>query len=162
MYSLQGLIGRRGFWLNHNGQRLFETRHKLGLFPNSIARIAGENIKISLANLLGDKWNITKNGNVIGRLDFSHYRYSVIKLNRIDGKLDTFRLDEEGYSQIFVLTGRLGTIMRFTKSISPLRMDDKYDVEILSNIYSENIAIELMLYAGEILFRKTNRDASPV
>ena len=115
-----------------------------------------------MANLLGDKWNITKNGNVIGRLDFSHYRYSVIKLNRIDGNLDTFRLDEEGYSQIFVLTGRLGAIMRFKKSISPLRMDDKYDVEILSNIYSENIAIELMLYAGEILFRKTNRDASPL
>ncbi len=162
MYSLHGLIGRRGFWLNREGQILFQTRHKLGLFPNSFAKISGVDFRINLANLLGDKWNIRKNGDVIGQLDFSHYQYSVIALNRLDGGVDKFRLDEDGYSQVFILTGKSGALMRFKRSINPLRIDDKYDVELLLDIYPETVLIELIFYAGEILFRKTNPDASPI
>lgn len=125
------------------------------MFPTSFTTINSFDFKISPANLLGDEWHIFKNGQNIGRLAFSSYRYSLITLNRFDGNVDNFRLDEEGYARVYRLTGHSGTLMRFIASLNPLRVDDKYDVELHSNIYSDEILHELIFYAGEILYRLT-------
>lgn len=161
MYSLHGLIGRLGFWLNRRGETLFKTRHKFGIFPSSYTTIFDVDFKISATNVLGDKLNIIKDGEVIGQLDFSYYRYALIKLGRVDGGVDKFRLDEERYSRKFTLTGKEGVVMHFKMSLNPVRFDDKYDVEIVSDIHDAPILIELMFHAGELLFRRTKPESSP-
>ena len=161
MYTLYGLIGRRGFKLEKDGLTLFQTAHKFGMFPTSFTTIADVNFKISPANLLGDKWAITKDNEIIGELSFSNYRYSLITLSCTDGSVDKFRLDEEGYSNIYTLTGQDGPMMKFKASLNPLRVDDKYNVELVSSAYTGDILYELIFYAGEILFRKIKPGNSP-
>ena len=97
MYSLKGLIGRRGFKLVRGDEIVFQTRHKIGLLPASAATVEGAEFKIKYANFVGDKLNIIKDGNEVGRLDYSNYCYATLNLSRLDGGADVFRLDERGF-----------------------------------------------------------------
>lgn len=162
MYILRGHWGRRGFSLSKDGQTVFKTRHRFGLFPSSFVTFHGFVIDIKPENTLGDKWTVFKDGNNIGRLDFSHYRYAVIALSRTDGGEDVFKLEESGYSQVHTLSDASGLICKFTTSLNPLRFDDKYDVDIISTKFPNDVLEELLLYAGEVLYRMVRPDQSPL
>lgn len=154
MYVLRGHIGRRGFFLEKAEQCIFETHHSYGIMPNSFVTLGADNINIRIRNLVGDKWNIFKNGYKIGNLDFSHYLYSTITLDRKDGSTDLFKLEEEGYSQAYVLSKSNMPIIKFVTSLNPLLIDDKFTLEVLSYAYPSEVIEELIYYAGEILYRK--------
>jgi len=158
LYSLNGLFGRRGFYLSRGNNRVFETAHKWGMLPSSYTRIADQEFQIKPTNFVGDKFQVIKNGVRIGRLDFSNYRYSKIVLSRIDEMEDVFRLDEIGYSQTFILHKNKIPHARFTMSLNPARIDKKYTIDILSEEFSDDILHELLFYTGEILYRMIKPD----
>lgn len=153
MYVLSGKIGRLGFVLTRGQQQLFSTQHKWGLLRTSYCQLADDKVTIRPTNLVGDKFKIIKNGAAIGRLSFAYYQFSTIILFRNDGGQDNFRLDEDSYSFSYILSQSGRGIMCLTGSLNPLRIDDKFTIEILSNHYPRSVLEELMLYAGEILFR---------
>ncbi len=155
-------MGRRGFYLLKNGHCVFETKHKLGLLPQSSVNLHGEDIEIKLKNFVGDRCNIFKNGVIIGVLDFYHYLYSVISLLRTDGSTDIFKLEEEGYSQTFLLSNDNQSILKFKTSLNPFLIDDRFEIERLEHTYPIRMIEELIFYAGEILYRKIRPDSSPL
>ena len=114
------------------------------------------------ANLVGDKWVVFKNDERMGELDFSYYRYSRIKLERFDGGEDIFRIDEDGYSQVYILSQSGQSIFRLDSSINPLRIDEKFDIHLLSDAYSSNQLHELILYTGEVLYRMVRPNNSAI
>ncbi len=161
MYILKGHFGRRGFYLLRNSNCVFETQHKFGIFPNSLVELNGDKIEIKIKNFVGDKSQIYKNGGKIGTLNFYHYRYSIISLKRNDGDIDHFKLEEDGYSQTYVLSQNDLTILKFKASINPLHFDKKFEIEELENKFSRSAIEELIFYVGEILYRKVTPETSP-
>jgi len=95
-------------------------------------------------------------------LNFYHYLYSVITLMRNDGGVDNFKLEEEGYSQIFVLSNDGLPLLRFRGSLNPLLIDKRYEIEVIETSFPDTVIEELILYAGEILYRKIRPGASPL
>ena len=156
MYVLAGLIGRRGFKLKRGDQIIFKTHQRATFFPSSNATVEGSEIEIRYANFVGDKLNVIKDGKHMGLLDYSYYRYSTINLSRIDGGRDIFRLDEIGVSESYCLWKDDDVIANFTLSLNPIRIDDKYNIEILSQTYPNTVLHELFFYTGEILNRMIN------
>jgi len=144
-----------------NGHCAFETQHKLGILPQSSVNLHGDIIEIKLKNLVGDRCHIFKNGVNIGVLDFYHYLYALISLQRNDGATDLFKLEEDAYSQIFILSINERELLKFKLNLNPFLIDKRFEIERLENAYPVNVIEELIFYAGEILYRKMGRDASP-
>lgn len=159
MYELAGKIATRGFYLERAGKRVFATSHKFGILQNSTAIIGNDKITVKARNLLGEKFTIQKNGFKIGHIDLTSYLYSKISLNRTDGTVDVFKLEERGFSQIHVLSHLGEEVIKFTVSLNPLRLVEFYKVEVLSDKFAPSAVEELMYYAGEILFRQVGSSA---
>jgi hypothetical protein len=156
------LFGRRGFKLERSGRVVFQTSHPFGILPSSSATLGDDTFKFSLANLVGDKLNIRKNGHRIGQLDFSHYQYSSFTLHRDNGGVDEFRIDEHGYSYIYSLSQSGAEIIRLKGSLNPFLVDNKFEIDVVAHIYGGDVLHELMLYTGEILYRAMLRSGGEI
>lgn len=161
LYVLERHFGRRGFCLLRNLSCVFETKHWLGLFPNSSVALNGDTIDIKIMNFVGDKCQIYKNGDKIGTLNFYHYLYAVISLNRNDGGHDHFKLEQEGYSNIHALSQNGEELLKFKANLNPLRIGKRFEVEQLKNDFPQSAIEELIFYVGEILYRKAIPDSLP-
>lgn len=153
MYTLRGHLVQRGFFLDCAGRTVFETSHRFGISKTSSAQIGDDRIVVKVQNLAGNKCAIFKNGEDIGRLDFSHYLKSLITLKQPQGARDQFTLKLDGGGRIYSLSqGRL-TLIKFTADLNSWMLSDEYAVECLSEAYPKPVLEALLLYAGEILFR---------
>ena len=153
MYLLIGNIGRRGFSLEAEGRRVFQTKHWFGMMPNSSVNFGNDHIRIKLQNFLGIKSTIYKNGHKIGNIDFTTYLYSIITLDTKSDSKDIFKIEEEGFSQSYTLSQSNRPILKFSASLNPLNLSERFKVEVLSDSYPSHVIEELALYAGEVLFR---------
>ena len=159
-YILIGNIGRRGFSLEESGRRIFQTKHPFGILPNSSVKFGNDDIRIKLQNFLGIKSTIYKNGHQIGNIDFTTYLYSTITLETKSGSKDIFKVEEEGFSQTYILSQSGRPILKLSASLNPLDLVDIFKIEILSDVYPHEVIEELALYAGEVLFRLVRTNSS--
>lgn len=162
MYVLKGNILVRGFSLVKDNSVCFRTRHRFGAMPGSTVTIRGDRLSVKRNNLLGDKWDVFKGDAHVGRLDFSNYLYSSIALNRHDGIVDVFKLEQQGYAELYILSKSGTPIMSFDLSLNPFYLEDRYKVSIVSDAFPDDVLEELMFYVGEMLFRKVSLQSARV
>ena len=154
MYILLGKILGRGFSLEKSNRKIFRTTHKLGFLPSSYVSIDGDRISLKPKNMIVSKLSIFKNGYEMGEIDLHAHFHATISLKTKEGEVDRFKFEDIPFAQTFILSNSKAQILKFSSSLNPLLLREKFTIEVLSDIFPREAIEELIFYSGEILFRK--------
>ena len=122
--------------------------------PGSTVIVNDVCLTVKLNTPIGDKWDVFKGAEHTGRLDCSDFRHFSIILKRNDGGTDVFKLEQQGYAELYILSKSSIKVMSFDLSLNPLHLTDRYKITLFPNTFSDPALEELMFYGGEILYRK--------
>lgn len=154
-YTLRANFIESGFKLYRDGNKVFKTSHRFGFLPSSWTKLGPNNIAIKLQNFHEGRFDIIKDGETIGGIVIEHYRAGYINLLRPNGRADLFKLSEDAFTRNYVLSQSSTHIMRFITPLVTLDPFEPHRVELLSRDFTPLTLEELMLYCGEILFRRS-------
>ena len=155
MYVLKPNKKGRGFRLLHKKQQVFETTHLYNAPPVSSVTIETDEIEI---RHFKETSEIFKNGKKIGAITYKKKNDILITLYRLDGGKDFFKLNAVVLSHYTLSTVNEKSLLKFQHMLSRVFFFNEFKVEVLSDLYPNEILEELMFYAGEVLYKRVEDD----